>query len=87
MTQISISAMNHATQQLTITSKLKRVMPLPSSSPTGPGVIVQVTLVDTAGFLADGGQATRFSVFHGVGADPVDSSIMTDSVYISSCTK
>jgi len=51
-------------------------------SPARTGVIEQVTLIDTTGFFADGSQPTRFSVLHGVGADPVDSGITTDSIYI-----
>jgi hypothetical protein len=43
-----------------------------------------MALVDSAGFLAYGGEASCFAVFHRVGADPVDSSVTTDSVYISS---
>jgi hypothetical protein len=77
-----ISATNHAKRPLTVTSKLKGVIPLPGMSPARTGVIEQVTLIDTTGFLADGSQPTRFSVLHGIGADPVDSGITTDSIYI-----
>jgi hypothetical protein len=73
-------AMNDTMQQLTVTSKLKRVVPLPCRPPTRTSMIEQVTLVDTTRFLANGGQSTRLAMFHGGSADPVDSRITTNGI-------
>lgn len=67
-------------QQLTITPQLKRIMPLPSSPPTSTSMIVQMSLVDSTGPLANRRQSSRLAMFHGCSTDPVDPSIPTNCI-------
>ena len=67
-------------QRLTITLKLKRIMPLPSRSSTSTCMIIQMTFIDPTGFLANRGQSTRFTMFHSSTTNPIYPSIATNCV-------
>jgi len=69
-------------QQLTITPQLKRIMPLPSSPPTSTSMVIQMTLINPTGSLANRRQSSRLAMFHSRSTDPIDPSIPTNSIYL-----
>ena len=72
---------------LTITPKLKRIVPLPSGSPTSTSMIVQVTFANPAGLLANRRQSSRLAMFHSSSTDPVYPGIATNSICPSAVHK
>jgi hypothetical protein len=69
-------------QQLAVTPQLKRIMPLPSSPPTSTSMVIQMTLINPTGSLANRRQSSRLAMFHSRSTDPIDSSIPTNSIYL-----
>ena len=69
-------------QQLAVTPQLKRIMPLPSSPPTSTSMVIQMTLINPTGSLANRRQSSRLAMFHSRSTDPIDPSIPTNSIYL-----
>ena len=44
-------------------------------------MIVQMSLVDTTGLLANRSQSTRLTMFHSILSDPINPGIATNSIY------
>jgi hypothetical protein len=74
-------AIDHIMRQLTVTSKLKCVVPLPGGPPARSCMVIQMPSVNPSGFLANGCQSTRLTMFHGRGTDPVNPRIATNCIY------
>jgi len=67
---------------LSVSPERQGVVALPGLSATGLGLVVAVTLVETTGLLAGGGEAARLAVLvHGVD-DPVDAGVDTDGLVL-----
>lgn len=67
---------------LSVSPERQGVVALPGLSATGLGLVVAVTLVETTGLLAGGGEAARLAVLvHGVD-DPVDAGVDADGLVL-----
>lgn len=80
----SIVAATHApsSTRLSVAPEGEGVVSLPGLSAASLGLVVAVTLVETTGLLAGGGETARLAVLvHGVD-DPVDARILADGLVL-----
>ncbi len=69
-------------RRLSIAPEGQGVVLLPGLSAAGAGLVVAVTLVETAGLLAGGGEAAGFTVLVDGVNDPVDAGILADGLVL-----
>jgi hypothetical protein len=70
------------TPRLSVALEVEGVVALPGLAATGGGVVEAVTLSETTGLLAGGGEATRLAVLVDGGDDPVDAGIAADGLVL-----
>lgn len=70
------------TPRLSVALEVESVVALPGLAATGGGVVEAVTLSETTGLLAGGGEATRLAVLVDGGDDPVDAGIAADGLVL-----
>lgn len=68
--------------RLSVTPQGESVVLLPGLSATGSRLVVAVTLSETTGLLASGGETTRFAVLVDWVDNPVDAGITTDGLVL-----
>lgn len=70
------------TPRLSVALEVEGVVALPGLAATGGGVVEAVTLSETTGLLASGGETTRLAVLVDGGDDPVDAGIAADGLVL-----
>jgi len=74
--------LSFSTYPLPVSPERQGVLPLPGLSPSGLGVVVSVTLVETTRLLASGSETTHLAVLVDRSHDPVDAGILADSLVL-----
>lgn len=70
------------TWRLTVSPERQGVVALPGLSAASLGLVVAVTLVETTGLLAGGGETTSLAVLVDGVDDPVDAGILADGLVL-----
>jgi len=71
-----------STLHLSVALEVEGVVALPGLAATGSGLVEAVSLSETTGLLASGGETTRLAVLVNWGNDPVDARIAADGLVL-----